>query len=193
MSICRASRQRAAPSERRTAISCARPAARDSIRFARFTHAISSIVITAPNNTYSICRASATRTSNKRLDAGAIAAVGRRVFLLQLPRDRHHLRAGRFQRDARLQAAERGKAEMVAAAVIHLQDRAFEKGADGQEDVFLAGNREVPRQHADHRDRCFVEHDLPAERVGCAAEFPSARTRSSPARFAERRRGRRRP
>jgi len=64
VSICRPIRQRAAPSERRTAISCARPAARASIRLARLTHAISSIAVTAPSSTYNIGRAVDTSVSN---------------------------------------------------------------------------------------------------------------------------------
>ena len=73
MSNCRITRQRAAPSASRSAISFWRDAARESIRFATLAHAISSTPATTPHNTHSavrvllptVCRSSGTtETSN---------------------------------------------------------------------------------------------------------------------------------
>ncbi len=43
--------------------------------------------------------------------------------------------------------------------------------AERQEDVFLPRDGESSRQHADHGDRRFVEHDAAADRLGRAAEL----------------------
>ena len=58
VSTCRTTRRRAAPIASRTAISRFRDAARASIRFATFAHAMSSTQATAPNNTKSARRVS---------------------------------------------------------------------------------------------------------------------------------------
>ena len=105
-----ASRMRPPPSAARTASSCCRDAPRAISRFATLTHAMSSRKPTAPNSTSSVRRTSATRRSASGSAVTLTPAVGVRVLALERGGDRLQLAVGRFDRDARLQPAERVEA-----------------------------------------------------------------------------------
>ena len=115
-SNCRTRRPRAAPSAARNAISLVRPAARASIRFATFTHAMSSTKPAAPISTQSALATPPTMCccngSNATLAWGGYDSGKLRH---QAGHDSVQLRMGALRRHTRLQARDHLQVLAVAA------------------------------------------------------------------------------
>ena len=147
VSICWTTRERVAPTARRTDSSFWRLAARASSSVATFAQAISITKPTAPSSTSSAGRTSPTNASRSGRRFGTVIRVLGRVRLRQARADEPQILARLFRRDAVAQPADDVEEVRGAQRAVVIVER------QRHDDVRARGPPEMRRQHADDLER----------------------------------------